>query len=63
MAGRSLPWWWLGTSMAATTFAADTPLVVAGLVAKHGVAGNWFWWSWALSHVSVAVMFAAQWRR
>lgn len=63
VAGRSLPWWWLGTSMAATTFAADTPLVVAGLVAKHGVAGNWFWWSWALSHVSVAIMFAAQWRR
>ena len=26
LAGRSLPWWWLGTSMVATTFAADTPL-------------------------------------
>ena len=63
VADRSLPWWWLGTSMAATTFAADTPLVVAGLVAKHGVAGNWLWWSWAISHVSVAVVFAALWRR
>lgn len=63
VAERSLPWWWIGTSMAATTFAADTPLVVAGLVAEHGVAGNWFWWSWAISHVSVAVLFAAQWRR
>lgn len=63
VAGRSLPWWWLGTSMAATTFAADTPLVVAGLVAEHGVAGNWFWWSWAFSHVSIAVVFAALWRR
>ena len=63
VADRSLPWWWLGTSMAATTFAADTPLVVAGLVAKHAVAGNWLWWSWAISHVSVAVVFAALWRR
>ncbi len=63
LADRALPWWWLGTSMAATTFAADTPLVVSGLVAKHGVAGNWLWWSWAISHVSVAVVFAALWRR
>lgn len=63
VAGRGLPWWWLGTSMVATTFAADTPLVVTGLVAEHGVAGNWFWWSWAISHVSLAVVFAALWRR
>jgi Na+/proline symporter len=49
--------------MAATTFAADTPLVVTGLVAEYGVAGNWFWWSWAISHVSMAVVFAALWRR
>ena len=28
--GRALPWWLAGTSMVATTFAADTPLVVAG---------------------------------
>ena len=49
--------------MVATTFAADTPLVVAGLVAENGVAGNWFWWSWVLSHVSMAVVFAALWRR
>ncbi|MBW3535107.1 MAG: endolytic transglycosylase MltG, partial [Gemmatimonadetes bacterium] len=63
VAGRGLPWWWLGTSMVATTFAADTPLVVAGLVAQYGVAGNWFWWSWAVAHVSLAVVFAALWRR
>lgn len=63
VAARSLPWWWLGTSMVATTFAADTPLAVAGLVANYGVAGNWFWWSWAVSYVSMAVVFAALWRR
>ncbi|MGH7475569.1 MAG: sodium:solute symporter family protein [Longimicrobiales bacterium] len=63
IAGRQLPWWWLGTSMVATTFAADTPLVVTGLVASNGIAGNWFWWSWAISHVSMAVLFAGLWRR
>lgn len=63
VADRSLPWWWLGTSMAATTFAADTPLVISGIVAEHGIAGNWFWWSWAISHVSLAVIFASLWRR
>src|SRR5918912_1512661 len=45
VSGRSLPWWLAGTSMVATTFAADTPLAVAGLVAKNGVAGNWIWWN------------------
>jgi Na+/proline symporter len=62
-ADRSLPWWWLGTSMVATTFAADTPLVVAGITAKNGVAGNWLWWSWALGYAAFAVFCAARWRR
>ncbi|MFL5449467.1 MAG: sodium:solute symporter family transporter, partial [Gemmatimonadales bacterium] len=47
--GRSLPWWLAGTSMVATTFAADTPLAVAGFVAKYGVAGNWLWWNGAFA--------------
>src|SRR4051794_41955497 len=45
--GRSLPWWLAGTSMVATTFAADTPLAVAGFVAKYGVAGEWVLWDGA----------------
>ncbi|MFQ5913159.1 MAG: sodium:solute symporter family protein [Nitrospinota bacterium] len=63
LAGRSLPWWWLGTSMVATTFASDTPLVVAGIVGTRGISGNWFWWSWILGTVGVAVFFAPLWRR
>jgi len=43
ISGRNLPWWLAGTSMVATTFAADTPLAVTGLVAKDGIAGNWLW--------------------
>ncbi|MFP6871707.1 MAG: sodium:solute symporter family protein [Nitrospinota bacterium] len=63
VAGRSLPWWWVGTSMVATTFASDTPLVVAGIVATRGISGNWFWWAWAIGAMGVAVFFAPLWRR
>lgn len=62
-AGRRLPWWLVGTSMVATTFAADTPLVVTGYVAQHGIAGNWLWWSWALGHTAAVFFFARFWRR
>jgi Na+/proline symporter len=61
--GRSLPWWLAGTSMVATTFAADTPLAVAGLVARYGVAGNWLWWSMAFSGILTVFFFARLWRR
>ncbi len=63
LAGRQLPWWLLGTSMVATTLAADTPLTVAGLTLSKGVAGNWFWWSFAISHVLVALVIGPLWRR
>ena len=63
VAGRSLPWWLAGTSMVATTFAADTPLAVTGLVASGGIAGNWIWWSWGIAHVVAALVFARLWRR
>jgi solute:Na+ symporter, SSS family len=63
VSGRQLPWWLAGTSMVATTFAADTPLVVAGLVAKYGVAGNWLWWNGAISGILTVFFFARLWRR
>ncbi|MEN9216017.1 MAG: sodium:solute symporter family protein, partial [Gloeomargarita sp. HHBFW_bins_162] len=63
VSGRSLPWWLAGTSMAATTFSIDTPLYVCGLVAKRGVAGNWEWWSFGLTHVVMIYLFARLWRR
>ena len=43
LSGRNLPWWLAGTSMVATTFAADSPLAVSELVAKNGIAGIWLW--------------------
>jgi Na+/proline symporter len=63
LTGRSLPWWLAGTSMVATTFAADTPLAVAGLVARNGVAGNWIWWSAASGSMLTVFFFARLWRR
>ncbi|MEE9255943.1 MAG: sodium:solute symporter family protein [bacterium] len=63
VADRSLPWWWIGTSMVATTFASDTPLVIAGIVGKRGISGNWFWWAWIIGAIGVSVFFAPLWRR
>jgi Na+/proline symporter len=63
LSGRSLPWWLAGTSMAATTFSIDTPLYVAGVVGNRGIAGNWEWWTFALSHVVLITVFARLWRR
>ena len=61
--GRAIPWWLAGASMAATTFNVDTPLYVTGVVARRGVAGNWEWWSFAFTHVLMAVVLARLWRR
>lgn len=63
LSGRDVPWWLAGTSMVATTFAADTPLLVTGLVANHGVAGNWLWWNMVMSGMLTVFFFARLWRR
>ena len=63
LSGRKVPWWLAGASMVATTFAADTPLVVTGLVAAHGVAGNWLWWTMLMSGMLTVFFFARLWRR
>ncbi len=63
VSGRSLPWWIVGTSMVATTFAADTPLVVSGLVAKGGIFENWLWWQWGIGGITAVFLFAPLWNR
>ncbi len=63
LSGRSLPWWLLGTSMVATSFSADTPLAVSGIVMKDGVSGNWFWWNFMLGGALTILFFAHLWRR
>lgn len=63
VAGRKLPWWLAGTSIVATSFAADTPLAIARIVRTQGLAGNWYWWSGALAFVFCMFFFAPLWRR
>ena len=63
MGDKRLPWYVVGTSMVATTFAADTPLVVTGLVYTQGIAGNWLWWAFLLSGMMTVFLFARLWRR
>src|SRR5690242_15164373 len=63
LSGRNVPWWLAGTSMVATTFAADTPLVVTGLVASNGIAGNWLWWNLVMSGMLTVFVYARLWRR
>jgi Na+/proline symporter len=63
VSGRNVSWWLAGTSMVATTFAADTPLAVTGLVAAYGIAGNWLWWSMLMSGMLTVFFYARLWRR
>jgi SSS family solute:Na+ symporter len=63
LSGRQLPWWIAGTGMVATTFAADTPLAVAGFVARNGIAGNWVWWTFVSGGMLTVFFFARLWRR
>jgi len=63
VSGRNVSWWLAGTSMVATTFAADTPLLVTGLVYTQGIAGNWLWWAFLPSGMMTVFLFARLWRR
>lgn len=63
LAGKTLSGWRAGLSMAATQFAADTPLLVTGLIATAGVFALWRLWIYALAFLLLAFVFAAGWRR
>ncbi len=63
LAGRNVPWWLAGISIVATTFASDTPLLVTGITARGGIAGNWIWWAFVLSGMLTVFFFARLWRR
>jgi solute:Na+ symporter, SSS family len=63
LSGRDKSWWLLGTSMVATTFAADTPLLVTGIVRESGVAGNWLWWAFLITGMLTVSVYAKLWRR
>ena len=63
LAGRTLPGWQAGLSMAATQFAADTPLLVTGIVAISGIFGLWQLWIYAVTFLVMGFVLAGAWRR
>lgn len=63
LSGRNMPWWLLGVSMVATTFAIDTPNLVADIVRQNGVSGNWVWWAFLLTGMLTVFVYAGLWRR
>ena len=63
LANRSLPGWQAGLSMAATQFAADTPLLVTGLIATAGIFALWQLWIYALAFLLMGFVLAPGWRR
>ncbi|WP_206080366.1 sodium:solute symporter family protein [Mangrovimonas sp. CR14] len=63
LSGRNMPWWLLGVSMVATTFAADTPGLVTELVRTNGVSGNWVWWALLLTGMLTVFFYAKLWRK
>ena len=63
LAGRSLPGWKAGLSMAATQFAADTPLLVTGIIATAGIFGLWQLWIFGVTFLVLGFVLAGAWRR
>jgi len=63
LAGRKVRGWRAGMSMAATQFAADTPLLVAGLIAASGVFALWRLWIYALAFLLMGFLLGPAWRR
>lgn len=63
LAGRTLRGWQAGMSMASTQFAADTPLLVTGLIATAGIFSLWRLWIYALAFLLLGFVLAASWQR
>ncbi len=63
LAGRTLPGWKAGVSMAATQYAADTPLLAAGLIATGGLFAMWRLWIYGIAFLMMGFLLGRAWRR
>ena len=63
LAGRSVSGTSAGFSMAATQSAADTPLLVMGLIAIGGESSLWRLWIYGLAFLLMGFVLGAAWRR
>lgn len=63
VSNRTLGWWLAGTSIAATAFSSDTPLLVTGMVRRKGIWGVWEVWALGISTMLAVFVFARLWKR
>lgn len=63
VSNRRLGWWLAGTSIAATAFSSDTPLLITGMVRRRGIWGVWEVWALGISTMLTVFVFAKLWKR
>ena len=63
VSNRALGWWLAGTSIAATAFSSDTPLLMTGMVRRKGIWGVWEVWALGISTMLAVFVFARLWKR
>ena len=63
LGGRKFPWWLIGISMVATSYASDTPLAVTEMIRQHGLQRIWWFLAGCLVLVTGTFLFARLWRR
>lgn len=63
VSNRALGWWLAGTSIAATAFSSDTPLLITGMVRRRGIWGVWEVWMLGISTMLTVFVFAKLWKR
>jgi SSS family solute:Na+ symporter len=63
VAGRKMPWWLAGMSLAATNFASDSPMHMAAMTRRSGILGCWFYFRQITGKIVATIFFAKLWRR
>ena len=63
LSNRQLGWWLAGTSIVATAFSSDTPLLITGMVRQKGIWGVWEVWMLGISTMLTVFVFAKLWKR
>lgn len=63
LGNRSLPWWATGISLAATSFASDTPLVVTEMIRGRGLQRLWWLFAGVFALIVAVYLFSRLWRR
>ena len=63
LGGRNMPWWLIGISMVATSYAADTPLAVTEMIRQHGLQRIWWFLAGCMVLITGTFLFSRLWRR